>query len=296
VPGPTNFEEEMTKKSFHCVLLSLLFIPLLHIGSDEACCGSGMEAASNSRGTQSQSESELQPPNWQIGDTWVVETEIFAQANTMKRSDEMGWTEKQAWQFEVLGIESIDNRRCYHLQISPISGNACPYAFMLWLRIADLQLNAFQIVYPADDHGANRRRPRSMRKTISATQTPDAFFDYFKARFPSLPVWLLPQFDNHTAPSAPIAATPRPRTKLDQSIATRSDAIPPQHAARVLPHREAATSNARYRKVTLAYGESQEIQYWEDGRPWPVYGYKSGKNGMERRYWLTQVGRKRASE
>jgi hypothetical protein len=48
--------------------------------------------------------------------------------------------------------------------------------------------------------------------------------------------------------------------------------------------------------VTLAYGDAQEIQYWEDGRPWPVYGYKSGKNGMEKLYRLTQIRRRNATE
>jgi hypothetical protein len=286
----------MTDKSFHYVLLSLLFLLLLNIGFDEAYCGSRMEAALNSLDTQSQSTSELQPPEWQIGDSWVVETEIFDQGNIMKRSEEIGWTEKQAWRFEVLGIEGTNHRRCYHLQISPISGNACPYRFMLWLRIPNLQLNAFQIVYPADDEGSNRRRPHSIRKQVSETQTPDAFFDYFKTRFPSLPLWLIPQFASGTVPSASSADTPRTHTKLGQKIATHSGAFPSEHAAGVLPYRAAAASKGRYHRVTLAYGDAQEIQYWEDGRPWPVYGYKSGKNGMEKLYRLTQIRRRNATE
>jgi hypothetical protein len=299
VAGSTNhFEEEMTNGSFRHLLLSLLFALFLNMGFAQALWGSSEEAASNSSDAQSQSESELQPPDWQTGDSWVVETEIFDQGNVMKRADDMGWTEAQAWRFEVLGIESIDNRRNYQLQISSINGNACPYLFMIWLRTSDLQLSAFQIVYPAEDNGSSR--PRSIRKEISETQTPDAFFDYFKARFPSLPLWLLPQFNNDTAPAAPNAYMPGPQTKLNQKIAIHSAPIPsehaPENAAAVLPYRSAKTSDSRYHKVTLSYGDAQEIQYWEDGRPWPVYGYKSGKNGVEKVYRLTQVGRDNTAE
>ncbi|MGD9007516.1 MAG: hypothetical protein PVG41_06330 [Desulfobacteraceae bacterium] len=281
----------MTNNSFHYVLLSLLSLFLLNIGSDEAHCGSSMEAASNALDTPSQSISELQPPEWHIGDSWVVETEIFDQGNIMKRSDEIGWTEKQAWRFKVLGIDGTNNHRCYHLQISPINGNACPYHFMFWLRVADLQVNAFQIIYPADDYGSNQRRPRSIRKQINETQTPDAFFDYFKTRFPSLPLWLIPQFNNDTMPSASSADTSRAQTKMSQKIVSHSDALPSENAAGALPYRETATRNGPYHKVTLVYGDTHEIQYWEHGRPWPVYGYKSGKNGMEKLYRLTQIRR-----
>lgn len=285
----------MTKKIFHHALMSLLFALLFNIGLDKAYCDSSTEAAATSLDTQRQFE--LQPPDWQIGDTWIVETEIFDQGNTMKNSDILGWTEKQAWRFEVLGIENIDHRRCHHLQISPINGNACPYSFMLWLRIPDLQLNAFQIIYPADEDGSDRRRPRSMRKQISGSRTPNAFFDYFKARFPSLPLWLLPQFNSGKATAASTAAgIPDPHTKLEQKITTRSAPLPVELNTAALPDRTAKTNNGRYHKVTLAYGDTQEIQYWEDGRPWPVYGYKSGKNGMEKLYRLTHVRRNNASE
>jgi hypothetical protein len=286
----------MANKSFRYVLNSLLFVLLLNIGSGGAYCGSSIEAAKNSLDTQSQAESDFQPPEWQIGDFWVVETEIFDQGNIMKWSDEMGWSEKQAWRFEVLGIESANDCRCYHLQISPINGNACPYDLLLWLRIPDLQVNAFQIVYPADDFGSNRRRPRSIRKYIPATRTSDAFFDYFKARFPSLPLWLIPQFNSDPVPSASSADMPRPHTKLGQKIATHSGAFPSEHADAISPYRAVETSKGRYHKVTLAYGDAQEIQYWENGRPWTVYGYKSGKNGVEKLYRLTQVGRRNAPE
>jgi hypothetical protein len=291
-----HFEEEMTNKYFHYVLHSLLCVLLINIGSDGAYCGSSIEATAKSLDTQSQSESGLQPPEWQIGDWWVVETVIFDQGNIMKSPDEMGWSEKQAWRFEVLGIESANDLRYYHLQISPINGNACPYVLLLWLGIPDLQLNAFQIIYPADDSGSNRRSPRSVRKTISGTRTPDAFFDYFKTRFPSLPLWLIPQFNSDSVPSASSADMPRPYAKLGQKIAVHSDPLPSEHADAVLPYRATETSKGLYHKVTLAYGDAQEIQYWEDGRPWTVYGYKSRNNGMEKIYRLTQVGRRNAPE
>jgi hypothetical protein len=288
--------EKMTAKYHHYILISLLIVLLLNIGLDEAHCDSSAEAAATSLDTQNQFE--LQPPDWQIGDTWVVETEIFDQGNIMKRSDAMGWTEKQTWRFEVLGIESIDNRPCHHLQISPINGNACPYNFGLWLRIADLQLTAFQIFYPADDSSSNGRPPRSVRKHISGSQTPTVFFDYFKARFPSLPIWLLPKFNTGETPSAARAGDrPGPHTKLGQKIITHSTLLPSDQAsAALLPHPTAKTDSGPYHQVTLTYGDAQEIQYWEDGHPWPVYGYKSGKNGMEKLYRLTHIERKSAPE
>jgi hypothetical protein len=285
----------MTEKFFHHILISLLCAFLLNFGSDKAYCGSSPNAAANSLDTQSRSE--LQPPDWQIGDTWVVETEIFDHGSTMKRSDIVGWSEKQAWRFEVLGIERIDHRRCYHLQISPINGNACPYSLKIWLSTTDRHLNAFQIIYPADDDSSDRRRPRSMRKYMSGNHTPNTFFDYFKARFPSLPLWLLPQFNSSTAQAASRAAgKPGAPPKLGQKITPHSAPLPVAQDTAALPDRTAGTNNGPYHKVTLAYGDAHEIQYWEDGRPWPVYGYKTGKNGMEKMYRLTRVKRNNTPE
>jgi hypothetical protein len=285
----------MTNTAFHYFLLPPLLILLLVIGAGIVYCGSNNEVTANALDTQSLPESELQPPDWRIGDSWVVETKIFDQGNIMKMSDNMGWSAKQAWRFEVLGIESTDHRRCYHLQISPIKSNACPYVFMLWLRIPNLQLNAFQIIYPDDDKGSSRRT-RSIRKHVLENLNPDAFFDYFKTRFPSLPIWLIPQFKNDIVPSARSADMPGPHTNLIQKITIHSGALPSERPAVVTPKRTADKSHDRYHKATLTYGDAQEIQYWEDGRPWAVYGYKSGKNGMEKLYRLTQVGRKNSPE
>jgi hypothetical protein len=286
----------MADKSHRYFWISLLVVSLFNIGSDEAFCDSIPEAAATSLNVQNQHE--LQPPDWQIGDRWVVETEIFDQGGIMKGSDVTGWTEKQAWIFEVLGTDSIDNRRCHHLQISPINGNTCPYTFALWLSIADLQLNAFQIVYPPDNGSSNRHRPRSARKHLSRNGAPDDIFDYLKARFPTLPLWLLPQFNRSMAPSASSATRNLdPPTKVRQTITTHSAPLPiDQAAAPLLPQHLAKTSNGPYHKVTLAYGDAQEIQYWQNDHPWPVYGYKSGKNGMEKRYRLTDIGRIRTPE
>jgi hypothetical protein len=291
-----NKIQKMTDKSYCYVLLSLIVASFLIFASEQACCGSSTEDAATSLDTQRQSE--LQPPEWQIGDTWVVETEIFDQGNIMKRSDAMGWSEKQAWRFEVLENDSIENHRCHHLQITPIEGNTCPYTFELWLRIADLRLSAFQIVYPADDGSSNRHAPRSVRKHISGNHTPGVFFDYFKARFPSLPLWLLPQFNaGMISPESGASARRGPHTKLGQKITTHSGPLPVDQATATLgPNRTEKTSSSSYHKVTLAYGDSEEIQFWQDGRPWPVYGYRSGKNGMEKRYQLTHIGRENTPE
>ncbi len=257
------------------------------------CGGGGGDESSNTPATSEETDAkpanEISAPDWQIGDSWVIESEILDEGRVVSGAAPQDG-ERQKWLFEVADIKSSEKQEYYLLNIKPQDANNCPYAFTFWLRIPDLYVYSYEIVY-AGDAGAADGSSDSYRKFMSGNRA-ESYIDYFIPRFPTLPLIITPRFESEeralAAPESDIYR--RPARRLLQRVAVIKGNPPPSSMMRSLSRQMEHTSTAdEYTEVTLELGEIQEVQYWQKGLPWPFYGQRSSGKTIEKRFWLCQV-------
>jgi hypothetical protein len=278
----TNQKEEIAKMRYITTFLLFLMIALT---SFYGCGGGGSDAPNSNEKPDTKSENDLQPPDWKVGDSWTVETEIFDQVSAMPGSAS-SWTPKQAWRFEVEDIKAASKSQQYILCIEPVNDNRCPYKFRFWLRSPDLFICSYEISGRDTPDGSSATLT-PYRKYTDGDGTTSYFFDYLKNRFPTFPISLLPIFDDgadNTARSrSNLTVT---AGKIRQQITIVSGAPPSDLLDRALISRSASGPADRYAKVTLECDDVKETQYWKNGLPWAFYGHRRGGGAVEKRFRL----------
>jgi hypothetical protein len=255
-------------------------------------CGGG-DGSSNTPATSEAADAkpanEISAPDWQIGDSWVIESEIPDEGRVMAGAVPQDG-ERQKWLFEVADIKGSEKQEYYLLNIKPQDANNCPYAFTFWLRIPDLYVYSYEIMYAGDASGADGSGD-SYRKFMTGNSA-ESYIDYFIPRFPTLPLILTPSFESEERALAASESGIQHRSarRLVQRIAVIKADPPPSSMMRSLNRQMGHTPTAdEYTEVTLELGEIQEVQYWQEGLPWPFYGQRSSGGTIEKRFWLCKV-------
>ncbi len=287
------------------IILLLLAFSLIAI---DGCGGKDTDAGSSSsdKDTDAGSDSsdisekvksedsqvgDLQPPDWHIGDTWIVETEIYDESPMMPDSTP-SWTAKQAWRFQLEDIKSSSKDQQYILTVRPVDDNRCPYWFKFWLRRSDLFVCSYEIFYQKDTDDSETA-PAPYRKYVAGDGSSFYFFEYFKNRFPTFPISLIPNFDNaaEAENSRSLSTTSPTSGIIRQQVVAISGEPPADIIDRGLAPRAASEHGDKYFQVTMQYEEFSETQYWKKGLPWPFFGHRKGGGGVEKRFHLRHFRR-----
>ena len=171
------------------VLVTIAAIWLLLAG----CGGGSSDSISADNANQDngpENGSDFQPPEWSIGDTWRVETEVYEDGRFISGANFSEWSRPMPWLFSVEDIKEASKSRYYILSIEPVDENPCPYVFTLWLRIPDFVIYSIELDYLFRGNPSGNV-PEAPTIKLNAV-------DYFKDRFPSFPLWQLPQFEAQT--------------------------------------------------------------------------------------------------
>lgn len=249
--------------------------------------GGGGDAPNSEEKPDSKSDNDLQPPDWKVGDSWTVETEIFVEVRAMPGSTS-AWTPKQVWRFTVEDIKAASKSRQYILSIEPVDDNRCPYKFRFWLRSPDL----FVCSYEISDRDAGNGSAGTLapyRKYMAGDGTSSYFFDYFKNRFPTFPISLLPDFnadDSADSKARSQSNLTDAAGKIRQQVTIVFGDPPSEMIEPALISKSTSERDGRYAKVTLECNDFKETQYWKKGLPWAFYGHRGGGGAVEKRFRL----------
>jgi hypothetical protein len=256
------------------------------------CGGGGADGDSDSAGTSEtdpKPADEISAPNWQIGDSWVIESEIVNAARVMAGA-EPPEVERQKWLFEVADIKCSEKQEYFLLDIKAGDKNNCPYAFTFWVRNPDLYIYSYKIMYAGETKAADGSGD-SYRKFITGNNG-ENYIDYFLSRFPTLPLILAPKFESEEWELATAKSDiyHRPARRLLQRVAVIKGSPPATTMERSLKRQMGHPfTTDEYTEVTLELGKIQEVQYWQEGLPWPFYGQRSSGGTIEKRFWLCEV-------
>jgi hypothetical protein len=271
------------------LLVTVVLASICGCGGADTDAGGDSSDISGEMKPDSSPDGNLQPPEWNIGDTWTVETEMFDESPVMPDSTP-SWTAKQAWRFLVEDIKSSSKDRQYILTIKPVDDNRCPYWFKFWLRSPDLFVCSYELFYQEDTDDSETALA-SYRKYIAGDGSSFYFFEYFKNRFPTFPISLLPNFDNTAENIRARSAASPTAGQIRQQVVAISGAPPSDMLNRNLASRATSGHGDEYFEVTMEYEEFTETQYWKEGLPWPFFGHRKGGGSVEKRFHLTDCQR-----
>jgi hypothetical protein len=236
-------------------------------------------------------------PHWSVGDWWVVDCQVYDFGDLVAGPSQPGWLPKQSWRFQVEEMDTIGDEQFFVVSIRPVESSSCPYWFRVWYRNSDRYVARYELYHPT---GSKQRPigPPVVRKDFS----PQGAHPFFTGKFPSVPL-TVPLFastpealssDTIGQRSVSFSDKPKPTSFTSSEFETVQDveeadkselqgkADPDLLAAE---GKTLAGNNIKIRIRTETSG-LEERQYWNADLPWCVYGERTQKSVLCKRYWL----------
>jgi hypothetical protein len=258
----------MRKKAYPIYLFSMLFIIFTFVG---------MSAA--------QETTLLKPPQWSVGDWWIVESQVYDLGKVVLGS-QPGWRTKQAWRFQVEKIDSMGDQPYFVVSVKPIKENSCPYSFSFWFRVSDRFVGRYELIHPSP----TASKPKVIGPPVVTTDlSPTHAAPFFLTDFPTLPI-VVPLFNVEKKSAAFPAGSGAFETSQEVE---QVDWLPVAEKAdsNLLKKMEAGLIDQMMLvKINTESGIGEQ-QYWKNGVPWSIYGERFDKTYTSRRYWLVDMGK-----
>jgi hypothetical protein len=232
-----------------------------------------------------QDNTSMSPPQWSVGDWWIVESQVYDMGKVVKGS-QPGWRPKQLWRFHVEKIDSIGDQPYFVVSVKPDNNNTSPYSHRFWFRVSDRYVGRQELIHP--NLTASKPKvigPPVVTKDFSSIDTAP----FLSTQFPTLPM-TVPLF-NGEGKSIPYKAGGR-AFHISQELEKVDGLSVSEKADANLIKKMGAGSldQAMLVKISTKSGMG-ERQYWKNGLPWCVYGERTDKTYTSRRYWLVDMGK-----
>jgi hypothetical protein len=239
----------------------------------------------------------LTPPVWSVGDWWVVDCQVYDSGDLVAGPTNPGWRPKQRWRFQVEGRDTIKGQKYFVVSIRPMEGNPWPYWFRFWFRDQDRYAARYELYHPTSTK-QRRIGPPVVRKDFS----PEQAHPFLPSRFPSIPL-TVPLFatNEETLPVEassqrsisfglkrnPTAYTSSEfRTTQNVESVDESDIKGKADPALLALTGKTLTGNNLRIRIGNETSTLEVQQYWNADLPWCVYGERSDKAVLCKKYWL----------
>lgn len=197
-------------------------------------------------------------PAWRQGQQWTVK------AVYIKPPPQQGWSHPLFWRYTVMGVENLDGRPCYRVQVVP-ADNPSKAETTLWVDQDNFLLTSVEVVR----NRRGRRIPNLLRFDQAApVKTRHTITPYDWPVFP-----ILPGSETHYRLERQVGVDLKTVERVKQQVENTT-------AGPELPGVPAGTS---LMKVTCTGRDDRLLfeHYYEPDAPWPVYGVNDSMQ-----YWL----------
>jgi len=225
--------------------------------------------AAPAEATEPVAPAELTPPEWEIGDSWVVETLTERVQGREATADPE--TTRLKWQFRVAKIEKVAGSDCYRVDIQCLAASRVRPRGSIWCDKQTLFLRQFQTQVAFQ--GRYRTIQESYACAKGATAPVVTFVNVLPLAMPAFPPEGAKAADSFTYTSQPLPAGAKdPGTVRFLHTSTQQvgpvgakalEAIPPTYAK--------SLGTGPLTEVTLEDRRQSVRQLWQPGSPWPVY-------------------------
>jgi len=212
---------------------------------------------------------ELARPEWDIGDSWIVET-LTRRVQGREEAAEPEAT-RLKWQFRVAKIEKVAGSDCYRVDIQCLAAGRIRPEATIWCDKRTLFLRQFQTQV------AFQGRYRTIQESYACAKGPTAPVIAFVNVLPLAMPAFLPSgakaADRFTYASQPLPAGAKdPNTVRFLHTSTQQVRPAGAKALEQIPRKYAKNLGAEpVTEVTLDDREQSVRQLWQPGAPWPVY-------------------------
>lgn len=241
---------------------------------------------------------ELQPPDWSVGDWWVVKSQRYDSGGIIHRDTQPRWLPPQAWRFEVEKQDTLAGQTYFVAAIRPVEDNACPYWFRCWFRLSDRYIARYEL-HQITNSGTITRKIAS--SVVRKNFDPAKVTPFLTTTFPTLPL-AVPVFtsasesmetltnDQSIRSAAPTYAGPEfdiQQEVQNFAVQSLSEKAHPDFLGLIGNMPQEGNVYITIRTTTAM----EEKQYWNVKFPWCIYGESFENAELTRRYWLIAVGR-----
>ncbi|MCA9065895.1 MAG: hypothetical protein KDA96_22660, partial [Planctomycetaceae bacterium] len=211
----------------------------------------------------------VQKPDWQEGDTWIVQTRTL-----QLQASSAGVTELKTlqadWKFQVMGRERLGSEPCLRIAVVCLSAKSSEPLVTFWVDEAHGRLRQLHTLLTG--HG----QQRAVVERYDCDQPAAAVMSPLSAIPLDLPAFVgpepLPQQSDYRVFGAPVGAKNVGLIGFGQSV--RQSARPADETLirRVLPDALAkSVSRKSWVEISLSDGRRRVQQLWSIGDVWPAY-------------------------
>lgn len=227
--------------------------------------------------------SVVDKPNWQVGDTWIVET--VTERIQARDKKTVANPPRIRWQFRVAGIEKLAGQDCYRVDVECLAQGRTRPKTSVWCDKENMCMRQFQTQVAFDGR----------------YQTIQESYDYAKgqatpivASINALPLAMpafLPRGSKaigdfqFTSQPLPAGSKDPSILRFSQSVKQEVAGIDPKMLAKVLPQYSKNMEVKPISQVKLSTLRDSVTQLWRKDAPWPVYS----TNGRTQA-WLVSTG------
>ena len=227
----------------------------------------------------------VNPPQWAVGDWWIVESQVYDLGKVVKGS-QPGWRPKRAWRFQVEKMDTIGDQSYFVVLIKPVNDNSSPYSFRFWFRASDRFVGRQELIHPSATSSKPKViGPPVVTKDFSPTDTAP----FLLTGFPTLPL-TVPLF---AIEEKSVFFSARGRAfQMSQQLEKVDGLMVSEKVDANLQKKMGGESldHATLIKISSTSGIGEK-QYWKNGLPWCIYGERLDKTYTSRRYWLVDMGK-----
>jgi hypothetical protein len=212
---------------------------------------------------------ELTPPEWQIGDSWVVET--LTQRVQGREAAADPETTRLKWQFRVAKIEKVAGGDCYRVDIKCLAASRVRPQGTIWCDKQTLFLRQFQTQVAFQ--GRYRTIQESYACAKGATAPVVTFVNVLPLAMPAFPPEGAKAAGTFRYTSQPLPAGAKdPGTVRFLHASTQQVRPAGAKALGAIPPNYAKSLGAGpLTEVTIEDRRESVRQLWQPGSPWPVY-------------------------
>jgi len=211
----------------------------------------------------------LDPPNWRVGDKWVVETrtEPIQGGAALLAAKPL----PVRWQFRVVSQEKVAGRECFRVEVECMAQGPVRPNSTLWCDKSSLFLRQFQTQVAFNGTYRTIQESYECSKSLSSP-----VLTMINALPLALPAFLpkgAKADGSFTYLSQPLPAGVKDLGVVKFAHTVKQAVLPPgSKSLEKLPQEVAKTKAERpVVEVQLADGRQSIVQLWQQGAPWPVY-------------------------
>jgi hypothetical protein len=211
----------------------------------------------------------LEQPEWQVGDSWVVET--LTQRVQGREDEPSGKSPRVRWEFRVTKIEKVAGNDCYRIEVECLARGRIRPQTTVWCDRKNLFLRQFQTQLAFN--GRYRTVQESYACAKGETSPVVTFVNVLPIALPAFVPKGAKGGDTFAYTSRPLPAEAKDPEIIRFVHAMRQETQPAEAKllSKALP---AYAKNLDARPVVqVKLGDEQRsvVQLWQQGEPWPVY-------------------------